>query len=60
VGGAILGAVGIHAIAGDGITWFGIALGSASCAVIGAWAALLWTTFWTITRYVLRQASKEQ
>jgi hypothetical protein len=60
VGGAVIGAVGIHTIAGNGITWFGIALGSSSCAVIGAWAALLWTTFWTITRYVLRQASEDK
>jgi hypothetical protein len=60
VGGGILGAVGISALGGESITWFGIALGSTSCAVLGAWAALLWTTFWTISRHVLRQASKEK
>jgi hypothetical protein len=58
--GSVLGALAIAALGGDGVTWPGIALGSASCAVIGAWAALLWTTFWTISRHVLRQATREK
>jgi hypothetical protein len=60
VGGSGLGAAGINAIAGDHVTWFGIGLGSVSCGIIGAWAALLGTSFWTISRHALKHATKEE
>jgi hypothetical protein len=55
-----LGAVGIYAAVGDQVTWLGLALGAVSAGVIGAWTALLGTSFWTISRHALRQANKEE
>jgi hypothetical protein len=58
--GLVLGAIGIYSAGGDKVTWFGLAMGAVSCGVIGAWAALLGTNFWTISRHAFRQASKEE
>jgi hypothetical protein len=55
-----LGGIGIYLAGGDEVTWFGLAMGAASCGVIGAWAALLGTNFWTISRHAFRQAAKEK
>jgi hypothetical protein len=64
VGGAIvgflLGAIAIYVVGGDQVTWLGLAMGAVSCGVIGAWAALLGTNFWTISRHAFRQAAKEK
>jgi hypothetical protein len=58
--GFMLGGIGIYIAGGDEVTWFGLAMGAVSCGVIGAWAALLGTNFWTISRHAFRQASKEK
>jgi len=57
--GALLGAGAIGWVLGDEVTWPGLVLGSASCGVIGAWAALLGANFVAISRYALRQAARE-
>jgi hypothetical protein len=57
--GLLLGGWGIHLLAGPTATWPGLALGAASCGVIGAWTALLWISFWAIIREAWRHASKE-
>jgi hypothetical protein len=59
IAGAVLGAAGIFSAAGDGVTAAGIALGSVSCGIIGAWAALLGANFYMIARHTLRQASND-
>jgi hypothetical protein len=58
--GAALGAWGINAVAGAHVTWFGIALGSTSTAVLGAWIVLLSTNFWIISRHALHHATRDK
>jgi hypothetical protein len=55
--GGTLGAAGIPVMAGPQATLAGIAVGAASCGVIGAWLALLTANFWTIARRAWRDAN---
>ena len=55
-----VGAWGIHVLAGPSVTWPGLALGAVSCGVIGAWIALLVSSFWVIAREALRHASRDE
>lgn len=48
--GGFLGAVSVPLIAGPEAIGAGIALGAASCAVMGAWLALLAAHFWSVAR----------
>jgi hypothetical protein len=57
--GSFLGAAAINAFAGPEVTWPGLALGSTSCGVIGAWIALLASNFWAIAREAWRHASHQ-
>lgn len=57
--GASLGIAGILLAAGNEVTWPGLALGAASCGVLGGWGALLAVNFYTIARHTLRQATRE-
>ena len=57
--GLAAGAAGIHWGVGKDVTWPELALGSVSCGVIGAWIAMLGTSFWTIARHTWRDASAE-
>jgi hypothetical protein len=57
--GACLGLAGIL-IAGQGdVTLPGLALGAASCSILGGWTALLAVNFYSIARHTLRQATSE-
>ena len=55
--GILVGLGGIYALAGPQVTLAGWALGSVSCGVMGAWAAMLGVNFWTIARHAIRQAA---
>lgn len=61
-GGLLLGAVvGLTAIActiGPHIGWPGWAVGTISCAVLGAWAAFLASSFSSIARHAWREAEE--
>jgi hypothetical protein len=59
IGGLFLGGAGIYTAAGDDVTAPGIAMGSLSGGVIGAWMTLLGTNFCAIVRQTLRQAGRE-
>jgi hypothetical protein len=55
--GGFLGAAGVPLIAGAEATAAGIALGAASCAVMGAWLALLSAHFGSVARRTWRDAN---
>jgi hypothetical protein len=57
--GAAAGAAAVFGLVGPRITWPGAAVGVASCAIIGAWAALLAANFVTIARRTWRQAASD-
>jgi hypothetical protein len=57
--GALLGFFVLKAAAGADATWPGLGLGAVSCGVIGSWASLLGTNFYSIARHTLRQASND-
>ena len=59
VTGAVCGTTTLAIALGRDVTWPGLALGSVSCGVIGAWVALLATNFWYISRHALREATKD-
>ena len=59
VTGFVLGLLALNAVAGQDVTWPGLALGAVSCGVIGCWASLLCTNFYAIARHTLRQASED-
>jgi hypothetical protein len=44
---------------GGDVSWIGLVVGAASCAVLGGWAALLATSFWVIARQTWREARRE-
>ena len=56
--GGFLGAAGVPLIAGPEATGAGIALGAASCAVMGAWLALLVAHFGSVARRTWRDANR--
>ncbi len=60
VAGAIAGgAVGIVALAyvsGEQTTWPGLVVGALSCGVMGAWLAMLVSSFWMIARHAWKHA----
>jgi hypothetical protein len=56
--GGFLGAAGVPLIAGPEATGAGIALGAASCAVMGAWLALLVAHFGSVARRAWRDANR--
>lgn len=55
--GGFLGAAGVPLVAGPDATGAGIALGAASCAVMGAWLALLVAHFGSVARRTWRDAN---
>jgi hypothetical protein len=55
--GGFIGAAGVPLIAGPAATGAGIALGAASCAVMGAWLALLIAHFGSVARRTWRDAN---
>jgi hypothetical protein len=55
--GGFLGAAGVPLIAGPEATGAGIALGAASCAVLGAWLASLVAHFGSVARRTWRDAN---
>ena len=54
--GAALGAAGLAAVAGSDATTAGVAVGAASCGVMGAWLALLAAHFVSIARRTWQDA----
>jgi hypothetical protein len=55
--GASIGAAAIPLMAGPQATGAEVALGSVSCAVIGAWLATLASHFWSVARRAWRDAN---
>jgi hypothetical protein len=53
---AIGGSAALTLLARAHTGWPAIAVGAVSCAVIGAWAALLASSFWAIARHAWRHA----
>jgi hypothetical protein len=58
VGGGFFGATVIPLIAGPDANGAGIALGALSCAIIGAWFALLAAHFYSVARRTWRDANR--
>lgn len=60
--GAAVGLVGggaaVALAAAGEATWPGLAMGAVSCGVLGGWAALLGSNFYSIARQTLRQANE--
>jgi hypothetical protein len=56
VASGIGGAAALVLLAGERGSWPALALGAVSCGVIGAWAALLASSFWAIARHAWRHA----
>jgi hypothetical protein len=57
--GALLGGFAFHAVAGEELTFPGLALGLVSCGVLGSWASLLVVNFYAIARHTLKQANQD-
>ena len=53
---AVGGTAALASLAGEHAGWPAIAVGAVSCGVIGAWVALLASSFWTIARHAWRHA----
>jgi len=54
--GALLGSITLALTLGTGIGWAGWTVGTISCAVLGAWAAFLASSFSAIARHAWRHA----